>query len=140
MPPEILVEVYFEDVDELGALKGSINTRRENAPGVSLRIRLDPDCRAEFFSAFESLVRCGLRPDTNMAIRTPLLEMEKGDIVRRGIALGAPLHLTWSCYRNGERPCNTCLSCALRRRGFEAACKAAHLLNRCRAEECFKIL
>lgn len=80
-----------------------------------------PDCRAEFFSAFASLVRCGLRPDTNMAIRSPLLDMDKGDIVRRGTDLDAPLHLTWSCYRDGVRPCNTCLSCALRRRGFEAA-------------------
>jgi len=80
-----------------------------------------PDCRAGFFSAFQSLVRCGVRPGANMAIQTPLLEMGKGDIVGRGIALGAPLHLTWSCYRNGERPCNTCSSCALRRLGFEAA-------------------
>jgi len=80
-----------------------------------------PDCSAGFLAAFSALVRRGVRPDAAMAIRAPLLDMGKADIVRRGVALDAPLHLTWSCYRDGARPCNTCLSCGLRRRGFEEA-------------------
>lgn len=47
-PPEILVEVYFDDDDALVRLKGSNNSRKEDVPGVSLRIRLDASCAADF--------------------------------------------------------------------------------------------
>ena len=80
-----------------------------------------PDCSADFLAAFAALARCGARPDAGMTVKAPLLDMGKADIVRRGTDLDAPLHLTWSCYRNGAHPCNACLSCNLRRRGFEDA-------------------
>ena len=54
-------------------------------------------------------------------IRTPIIELSKAEIVRKGIELGAPLHLTWSCYRSEDLACGTCDSCALRLRGFERA-------------------
>jgi 7-cyano-7-deazaguanine synthase len=47
--------------------------------------------------------------------------MSKAEIVRYGMALGAPLELTWSCYAGGERPCGVCDSCQLRAAGFAAA-------------------
>jgi 7-cyano-7-deazaguanine synthase len=49
---------------------------------------------------------------------TPVIHMKKSEIVRTGNKLGAPLHLTWSCYQNGERACGRCDSCALRFEGF----------------------
>ena len=80
-----------------------------------------PDCRPEYFDAFSKVVELGTRPETNIEIVTPLISLQKDEIVRRGIALGAPLHLTWSCYQNEEVACGNCDSCALRRRAFDRA-------------------
>jgi 7-cyano-7-deazaguanine synthase len=80
-----------------------------------------PDCREQFFRAFALAVQEGTRPETSIAIATPLLHLDKGSIVRRGIELGAPLHLTWSCYQAEDRPCGVCESCRLRARGFDLA-------------------
>jgi len=80
-----------------------------------------PDCRAGYFEAFNRLIRLGTRPETRVAIVTPLLHLRKGDIVRRGLRLGAPLHLTWSCYTGRARACGRCESCRLRLKGFREA-------------------
>jgi len=80
-----------------------------------------PDCRPEYYRAFNELVRLGTRPETRIEIVTPLIGLKKHEIVRRGIELGAPLHLTWSCYQSEEEACGTCDSCALRRRAFAQA-------------------
>lgn len=80
-----------------------------------------PDCRQVFFDAFNKVIDVGARPDTGIRIRTPVIAMSKKEIVLKSIALGAPLHLTWSCYREEERACGVCDSCALRLRGFQQA-------------------
>ncbi len=80
-----------------------------------------PDCRPEFYRAFEEAARLGTRPDTRMRIETPVIGLSKADIVRRGLALGVPFERTWSCYQAEERACGACESCRLRRRGFEQA-------------------
>jgi 7-cyano-7-deazaguanine synthase len=80
-----------------------------------------PDCRPEFFAAFQSAIDEGTKPETVIEIRTPIINLSKADIVERGIELEAPLHLTWSCYRSGSAACGTCDSCALRLRGFAQA-------------------
>jgi 7-cyano-7-deazaguanine synthase len=79
-----------------------------------------PDCRPEFYRAFNEAVRTGTREGT-IKIVTPLIGMNKAEIVRKGMELGAPLELTWSCYQGEERACGTCESCVLRRRAFVAA-------------------
>jgi 7-cyano-7-deazaguanine synthase len=80
-----------------------------------------PDCRPEFFDAFQRTVDTGTRPETRIEIRTPIIRLSKSEIVKKGIELGAPLHLTWSCYRGNDTACGTCDSCALRLRGFARA-------------------
>ena len=80
-----------------------------------------PDCRPEFFEAFQETIDAGTKPDTRIEIRTPIIHLSKAEIVKKGIELGAPLHLTWSCYRNEDLACGTCDSCALRLRGFARA-------------------
>ena len=80
-----------------------------------------PDCRPEFYDAFQTAVDVGTKPETRITIRTPVIAMRKSEIVRRGLELGAPLHLTWSCYRESERACGNCDSCALRLRAFREA-------------------
>ena len=80
-----------------------------------------PDCRAAFFTAFQQVVDLGTGPLTAIAIRTPLIDLDKAAIVRRGLDLGAPLHLTWSCYVDEDHACGRCESCQLRLRGFARA-------------------
>ncbi len=80
-----------------------------------------PDCTEEFFRHFAAAADAGTRPRTRIALRTPLIHLTKADIVRRGLELGAPLHLTWSCYTGQERACGRCESCRLRLRGFAEA-------------------
>ncbi|HXH71082.1 MAG TPA: 7-cyano-7-deazaguanine synthase QueC, partial [Pyrinomonadaceae bacterium] len=76
-----------------------------------------PDCRPEFYAAFEKTIEVGTKPDTNIKIKTPIIHLSKSEIVRKAIELNAPLHLSWSCYRNEDLACGTCDSCALRLRG-----------------------
>jgi len=80
-----------------------------------------PDCRPEFYRAFQTTIDTGTRPETRIEIRTPVIHLRKSEIVRRGISLGAPLHLTWSCYTAERAACGRCDSCALRLRGFSEA-------------------
>ena len=80
-----------------------------------------PDCRREFFDAFEKAIEVGTKPETYIRIVTPVINMTKADIVREGMNLKAPLELTWSCYTNSERACGACESCVLRLKGFAEA-------------------
>ena len=79
-----------------------------------------PDCRPEYYEAFNRVIRAGTRPSTNIRIETPLIHLSKRDIVQKGHELQAPLHLTWSCYRDSDAACGVCDSCALRLRAFQA--------------------
>jgi 7-cyano-7-deazaguanine synthase len=80
-----------------------------------------PDCRPEFYQAFQKAIDAGTKPETHVQIRTPIIHLSKAEIVKKGIELNAPLQLTWSCYRREDVACGTCDSCALRLRGFERA-------------------
>ncbi|MGB2959259.1 MAG: 7-cyano-7-deazaguanine synthase QueC [Bacteroidota bacterium] len=80
-----------------------------------------PDCREEFYTLFNALVQKGTRPATQITVRTPVIRLSKADIVRKGVRLGAPFQLTWSCYKQEDVACGVCDSCALRLRGFQLA-------------------
>jgi 7-cyano-7-deazaguanine synthase len=80
-----------------------------------------PDCRPEYYHVFQELVRVGTRPETRIRMVTPVIGMRKSEIVRRGLDLGAPLSLTWSCYQAEDFACGVCDSCRLRLRAFAEA-------------------
>jgi len=83
-----------------------------------------PDCRKEFFDSFEAMISKGTKAGVEggpIKIVAPILNMTKSEIIRYGKELNAPLHLTWSCYSGGERPCGHCDSCLLRKKGFADA-------------------
>jgi len=80
-----------------------------------------PDCRAEYYRVFQELIRVGTRPETQIEIVTPVIEMKKSQIIRRGLELEAPLQLTWSCYQSEDVACGACDSCLLRLRAFAEA-------------------
>ena len=80
-----------------------------------------PDCRPEFFRSFGETLAAGTKAGIEtkaVEIRTPIIDLSKAEIVRKGKELGAPLHLTWSCYKGGNRACGHCDSCKLRLKGF----------------------
>jgi 7-cyano-7-deazaguanine synthase len=80
-----------------------------------------PDCRPEYYRAFQEVIRAGTRPETQIEIMTPVITLKKSEIIRRGIELGAPLHLTWSCYQSQDVACGACDSCLLRLTAFAEA-------------------
>ena len=80
-----------------------------------------PDCRPAFYRAFEEAIRQGTKPETEIAIHTPVIGLSKAEIVSRGVALGVPFEKTWSCYQAEEEACGACESCRLRLRGFAQA-------------------
>jgi len=80
-----------------------------------------PDCRPEFFNAFNKVIELGTKPGSQISVNTPIIYMEKLKIIEEGIRLNAPLSLTWSCYQNEDEACGVCDSCALRLRGFQQA-------------------
>ncbi len=98
----------------IGARKLFIGAVEEDSSGY-------PDCREEFFQAFNKVIELGTKPDTHITIETPIIHMKKWEIVKKGVELKAPLHLTWSCYQNEDEACGVCDSCALRLRGFQLA-------------------
>jgi 7-cyano-7-deazaguanine synthase len=85
-----------------------------------------PDCRPEFIEAFERLAQLATRAGVEGAplhIHAPLIALSKGEIIRRGTALGVDYAATVSCYQptNDGLACGQCDACRLRRQGFEAA-------------------
>lgn len=83
-----------------------------------------PDCRPEFIHAVEAAIQAGTKvgvQGTRIEIRAPLLKLSKAEIIRLGLTLNVPFHLTHSCYDPiGTVACGECDSCLIRRRGFAA--------------------
>lgn len=80
-----------------------------------------PDCRPEYYRVFQELIHVGTRSETQIEMVTPVITLKKSEIIRKGIELGAPLYLTWSCYQSEEVACSVCDSCLLRLRAFAEA-------------------
>lgn len=106
------VAVSWSEV--IGARKIFIGAVAEDSSGY-------PDCRPEYYEAFNRVVEVGTKPDTRIEIVTPVIQMRKSQIIQKGIELAAPLHLTWSCYQRQDVACGVCDSCALRLRAFQEA-------------------
>jgi 7-cyano-7-deazaguanine synthase len=109
-----LLSVAVSWAEVIGAKAVFIGAVAEDSSGY-------PDCRAEYYRVFQELVRQGTRPETDIAILTPVIGMRKSEIIRRGLELGAPLELTWSCYQSEDSACGVCDSCRLRLRAFAEA-------------------
>src|SRR5712692_2994810 len=100
--------------ETLGARKIFIGAVAEDSSGY-------PDCRPEYYEAFNRVIAAGTKPETRLEIVTPVIHLAKSEIVRRGRELAAPFELTWSCYQAEDAACGVCDSCALRLRAFEEA-------------------
>ena len=98
----------------IGATRIFIGAVEEDSSGY-------PDCRQEFYEAFNKVIELGTKPETKIKIETPIIHLKKWQIVKKGVELNAPLELTWSCYQFEDEACGICDSCALRLRGFQMA-------------------
>src|SRR5438132_2601904 len=109
-----LLSIAVSWAEVIGAQRIYVGAVAEDSSGY-------PDCRPEFYEAFQRAIDTGTRPETNIKIVAPVIHLRKSEIVQRGIELGAPLELTWSCYQAEDKACGRCDSCALRLRAFRAA-------------------
>jgi len=109
-----LLSIAVSWAEVIGAPRVFIGAVEEDSSGY-------PDCRKEYYRAFNQLIDVGTKPETQIQVVTPLIDMRKSEIVLRGVELGAPLHLTWSCYKNNRKACGVCDSCLLRLRAFREA-------------------
>jgi 7-cyano-7-deazaguanine synthase len=80
-----------------------------------------PDCRPAFYGAMNEAIRVGTKDDSGIRVKAPFVNLKKKDIVLMGKSLGVPFEHTWSCYRDGEKACGRCDSCALRLAAFAGA-------------------
>lgn len=110
----ILLSAAVAWAEALGASAVFIGAVEEDSSGY-------PDCRESFFRQFEEVIRLGTGTTKPIRIDTPVIHLSKGEIVRRGVELDAPLHLSWSCYRDDHLACGVCDSCRLRIRAFRQA-------------------
>jgi 7-cyano-7-deazaguanine synthase len=109
-----LLSIATSWAEVIGANRIYIGAVAEDSSGY-------PDCRPEFYDAFQRTIEVGTKPETQVEIVTPVIYMRKSEIVKRGIELGAPLELTWSCYQAEHAACGRCDSCVLRLRAFREA-------------------
>ena len=80
-----------------------------------------PDCREDYISSMQKSINLGTKDETNIRIEMPLVHLKKSEIVKEALAHNAPLHHTWSCYKNEDKACGVCDSCRLRLNGFNVA-------------------
>jgi len=109
-----ILSVAVSWAEVLGAREIYIGAVEEDSSGY-------PDCRREFFDAFNRAVDLGTKPGAGIRIVTPVIGMRKSEIVREGARLRVPFELSWSCYQSEGMACGNCDSCALRLRGFREA-------------------
>jgi 7-cyano-7-deazaguanine synthase len=82
-----------------------------------------PDCRPGFFKAYRAMLAKGTKAGVEgkvIKVYAPLVHKTKAQIIKMGLKLKVPYHLTWSCYEGGRKPCGRCDSCLLRQKGFQA--------------------
>ncbi|MCF6157348.1 MAG: 7-cyano-7-deazaguanine synthase QueC [wastewater metagenome] len=110
----LLLTIAVSWGEVIGAKKVFIGAVEQDSPGY-------PDCRTVYYEIFNRLIKAGTKPTTCIEVETPLIQKTKSEIVKVGISLKAPLHLSWSCYRDSGRACGTCHSCFLRLKAFQEA-------------------
>lgn len=108
-----IISMAVSWAEVVGAKKIYIGAVHEDSSGY-------PDCRPEYYEAFNKLIEVGTK-DGNIEIITPVIHLLKEEIIQKAVDLEAPLKSSYSCYANNEKACGVCDSCALRLRGFEKA-------------------
>lgn len=109
-----ILSIAVSWAEVIGAERIFIGAVEEDSSGY-------PDCRKVFYDAFNKVISLGTKPDSELTIVTPIINLKKSEIVKKGVDLNVPFDLSWSCYVNNDIACGECDSCALRLRGFQTA-------------------
>ncbi len=109
-----LITIATSWAEVIGASRIYVGAVEEDSSGY-------PDCRETFYKALEKAIDLGTKDETKIGIYTPIIHKRKAEIIQIGQKLGAPLHFSWSCYRNNKIACGTCDSCVLRINAFKEA-------------------
>ncbi|MCI0716773.1 MAG: 7-cyano-7-deazaguanine synthase QueC [Chlorobi bacterium] len=109
-----ILSIAVSWAEVIGAAKIFIGAVEEDSSGY-------PDCREVFYDAFNKVIELGTKPEIKIKIETPIIHLKKYEIVKKGVELNVPFELSWSCYKNEDKACGVCDSCALRLRGFQLA-------------------
>jgi len=107
-----ILSIAVSWAEVIGANRIFIGAVEEDSSGY-------PDCRKEFYAAFNQMIKLGTKPTSDIQIITPVIDMKKSAIVKLGLEMNAPFELSWSCYQENEVACGVCDSCALRLRAFQ---------------------
>jgi 7-cyano-7-deazaguanine synthase len=108
-----IISMAVSWAEVIGAKKIYIGAVYEDSSGY-------PDCRPEYYQAMNELIKKGTK-EGDIEVVTPVIYMNKEQIVQKAISLNAPLIHSWSCYEQNDVACGVCDSCALRLRGFKKA-------------------
>lgn len=107
-----ILSIAVSWAEVIGAQRIFIGAVEEDSSGY-------PDCRKEFYAAFNQMIKLGTKPTTDVQIITPVIDMKKSAIVKLGLEMNVPFELSWSCYQENDEACGVCDSCALRLRAFQ---------------------
>ncbi len=107
-----ILSIAVSWAEVIGAQRIFIGAVEEDSSGY-------PDCRKEFYVAFNQMIKLGTKPTSDIQVITPVIDMKKSAIVKLGLELNAPFELSWSCYKENDVACGVCDSCALRLRAFQ---------------------
>ncbi|MEK6658046.1 MAG: 7-cyano-7-deazaguanine synthase QueC [Campylobacterota bacterium] len=110
----IFLSIAAAIAEKEGAKAISIGVVEEDSSGY-------PDCRESYIKSMEHSINLGTKDETKIEIFMPLVHLKKSQIVQKALELNAPLHLTWSCYKDEDKACGVCDSCRLRLNGFKLA-------------------
>ena len=108
----LAMAVSYAEANDCGAV--FIGAHSEDYSGY-------PDCRPEFFDAFQQVINVGTKSETEIDLVAPFADWTKTEIAKRGLELEVPYDLTWSCYRDEAPACGTCDACAYRLKAFQEA-------------------
>jgi 7-cyano-7-deazaguanine synthase len=109
-----LLSIGVSWAEVIGADRVYIGAVEEDSSGY-------PDCREVFYRRFQQAVDEGTATANRIEIVTPVIYMQKSEIVQLGKELGVPFEFSWSCYQNDKEACGLCDSCRLRLRAFAEA-------------------
>ncbi|MDQ1264354.1 MAG: 7-cyano-7-deazaguanine synthase [Campylobacterota bacterium] len=110
----IFLSIAAAIAEKEGACAVAIGVVEEDSSGY-------PDCRESYIKSMQQSINLGTKDETKIEIFMPLVHLKKSQIVQKALELDAPLHLTWSCYKDEEAACGVCDSCRLRLNGFKNA-------------------
>lgn len=112
-----LVGAAFNWATVIGATRVVVGVSEESGPPAPRLASLYPDFSREFLDLTRQAYEVA-SPQRKVVVETPLIDLNRAEIIKLGQRLGTPFDMTWSCISSNDEPCGGCIGCATRMRGF----------------------